>query len=318
MKTLKRKAGLLAAALVLAAVLVLVMGSPRQAKAGCGSDVTTTISSQLDISQTSDTQNGRTVHTQDVSNRSEHHSDNGQDLSLTQTSHTNADGSSHSHQEIHSTDSEGKGCYSNGIPQKGDNSGDDDTDSEGNRKQHYEDIIEKNGKCEKIVTDKEWNSKGKLIKNVVTKSEIPCSEYILEVDLKGSVSDSGSTLTYGPNKYKIYLEKKDAGLYTGKTESVYDFKLTGKCESFGAPPIAFDVTAKEDELRDLEFFVKSDITMLMAGKCHTAKGALPRQQFSGEMLPFTLPEVDGASYKKSMPMAGGGDLTITFTLREKQ
>jgi hypothetical protein len=317
MNTLLRKIGHLAAAMTLAAVLVLAVGSPWHANAGCGSDVTTTIWNQLDISQTSDTQNGRTVQTQDVSDRSEHHSDNGEDSTDVQINHVNPDGSSHDYQEYNYSDSEGKGCYSDGIPWKGSSRDEDDTDSKGNRKQHHEEIIEKNGICTKYVRDREWDSKGKLIKETESKTEIPCSEYILEVELKGSVSDSGSTLTYGPNKYKIYLEKKEAGLYTGKLEHVYDFKLTGKCKSEGAPPIAFDVTAKEDELRDLEFLVKTNITMVMSGSCETAKGSLPRTSVAGTMPPFTLPEIDGASFEKSMPMGGSGKLTITFTLREK-
>jgi len=257
MKTLSRKAGLLATALTLAGGLILLVGQQRPTYARCGADVTSTISSELDISQTSDTVGGQTTKTQYISHRVDISSDNGEDLSLRQTSQKYGDGSYHGHQEAHYTDSEGKGCYSDGIPQKGDNSGDDDVDSKGNRKQHYEDIIEKNGKCEKIFTDREWDRKGKLIKDVTTTTEIPCSKYNLQVTFNGTFSSAAGTMVFGPNTVVVHLEDKGK-LYEGKFESVFDGRVTGRCNGSITWPVKIDVTGtKYEEKKELIFSVKT-------------------------------------------------------------
>src|SRR5512138_1760330 len=105
MKTLTRKACLFGLALILAVILTVTTGLPRRAYAGCGAGVSWGVSNQLDSRQNSDG-------TQDTSSRSVQHSNDGQDWDDTQTSHTNPDGSSHTHEESNYTDSEGNGCNS--------------------------------------------------------------------------------------------------------------------------------------------------------------------------------------------------------------
>lgn len=316
MKTLIRITGVFAAALILAMVLTSVTESPRRAYAGCGSDVTWHIWNEIDSRQTSDTVNGKTTGTADWSSRSEHHSDNGQESTDLHTRHVNADGSYHEHEEVHQSDSEGKGCYSDGIPWKGDSRSDDDRDSQGNFKRHNETIIEKNGKCTKYVWDREWDRSGKLIKETKSESEVPCSKYILEVSMKGSFSDSGSTITYGPNTAKVYLEVRD-GTYVGSYEGVFDAKVTGECNGFGTYPVTFNVTAKEDEFGDLDFSVESSMGMAMAGSCKGAGGSVSMPPVKGKPRTFTLPAEEGASKVYSMPLGGSGNITITYTLRRK-
>jgi len=257
MKTLTRKVGLLSVALLLASVLILTIGAPRQASAGCGSDVTWSIWNVLDSRQTSDTQNGRTVDTQDTSSRSEHHSDNGQDWNDTQTNHVNPDGSSHDHEESSYSDSEGKGCSSDGIPWKFTDKSDVDKDSKGNRKEHSESIEEKNGKCFKWVRDREWDSKGKLIKDVKSTTEIPCSKYNLQVTFNGTFSSAAGTMVFGPNTVVVHLEDKGK-LYEGKFESVFDGRVTGRCNGSITWPVKIDVTGtKYEEKKELIFSVKT-------------------------------------------------------------
>ncbi|MCJ7532847.1 MAG: hypothetical protein MUO64_17725, partial [Anaerolineales bacterium] len=133
MKTMMRITGVFGAALIFAVVLTSTTVLPRPAYAGCGSDVTWNIWNELDSRQRSDTVNGKTTDTQSISDRSEQHSDNGQDLTLQQTHNKNADGSYHEHEELHYSDSEGKGCYpdADGKPWAGDTRRDSDTDSKG-------------------------------------------------------------------------------------------------------------------------------------------------------------------------------------------
>lgn len=301
MKTLTRKVCVFSAALILAVVLTSATELPRRAYAGCGSDVSWQIRSEWDDSQTTHTVGGKTTDTQDTSTRSEQHSNNGQDSTSSDTHHVNPDGSSHGHHEFHYSDSEGKGCYSDGVPGKGDLRGDYDVDAKGNYKRHVESINEKGGKCTKYVDDYEWDSKGKLIKETHTKTEVPCGKYNLEVSWKGTYTlPSGlETVTYGPNTAKVYLEPKGDGTYEGKYESVFDAKVTGVCIATGTIPVTFNITAKEVKFGDqdeLEFSVKRSHVFSWATIC-------PEIGLSGGSTSptiththtFTLPAEDGAS-----------------------
>ncbi len=319
MNTLYRKIGLLATALILAAMLILMGGSQRLVIAGCGADVTWQISSESDFRETSDTQNGRTVNTQDVSHRVELHSDNGQDSTHTETYHRNADGSSHYHGEFNTSDLEGKGCYddADGTTWRGDNTQDKDTDSKGHTKEHIEEIIERHGKCEKAVRDREWDAKGNLIKDTGwVRTEIPCSKYNLEVSMKGSISLPGlAEIKYGPNKAIVHLEKTGDRSYAGKYEGRFDVEASGKCSGSGVYPVAFDVTATEDEFEDLDFIVKISMDLSYTGQCEGKSHSANRSLTTNTQVPFTLPAKDGATLVFNAPT---GNLSWTYTLREKK
>jgi hypothetical protein len=313
MKTLKRNAGLLAAALVLAAVLILAVGSQSPVKAGCGSDVSWQIWNELDDRQTSDTQNGRTTDTQDLASRSEQHSDNGQDSSDTQTNHVNPDGSSHEYEEFNYSDSEGKGCNSDGVPWRGDSRREDDKDSKGNRKQHHEEIIEKNGKCEKYVRDREWDSKGKLIKDVVTRTEIPCSKYNLQINFKGTKSLANMTATYGPNNIIVHLEDKGK-IYEGKYESVLDGNVSGFCNGSITWPVKIEVTAtKYEDKKELIFSVKTTMDKPWTlGTCKGLSGDMRAGAITVPLHLFRIAEEGGATYSVTED-----PITWTYSLVQK-
>ena len=296
MNMLRRRVPSLVAALTLVFLVSGARAMPRAASTECERNTSWSIWNQLDDRQTSDTVNGRTTETQDIADRSEQHSSRGEDLTYSQTHHTNADGSYHEHQEAHYSDSTGQGCWNDGIPQKGDNWSDTDVDSEGNRKEHWEDIIEKNGKCEKIVTDREYDRTGKLIKDTQTRTEIPCSHLSLQVAFSGTYSVPKVTLVYGPNTVTIPLETKDTRTYAGRYESVFDGTLTGFCTGDVTWPVSINVTAKEDDARDLEFSVQTTFsTPWTLGSCE----GLPGPPHVGALVipthNFTLPADDGAS-----------------------
>jgi hypothetical protein len=316
MKALTRKVGLLAAALVLTVVFILAVGSPRHANAGCGSDVTWNIWNELDSRQASDTKGGQTSNTQDLSSRSEHQSNNGQTWTDNQSSHNNADGSSHSHEESAYSDSEGKGCNSSGIPWKWTSHRDDDTDSKGNRKEHTEAIEEKNGKCIKYVRDREWDNKGNLIKDIKSMTEIPCSKYNLQVTWKGNYTlpNGAQTMTFGPNTVVVHLEDKGS-TYEGKYESVFDGKVSGICNGSITWPELIEVTADKDEqFEDLAFSVKT--TMREPWTLATCQGSTIKPKAGAINVPqhdFRLADESGSSRTITE-----GPYTWTYTLIQKK
>jgi hypothetical protein len=320
MNKLMRKAILLGVALILAMVLISLAGVPKPASAGCGSDVSWNIWNELDSHQMSDTVGGKTTDTQEMSSRSVQHSNNGQDWTNFQTHQKSGDGSSHDHEESSYSDSEGKGCNSDGIPWKFTTKSDDDKDPNGNRKKHSESIEEKNGKCVKYVRDQEWDSNGKLIKDVKSTTEIPCSKYNLEWSRVGNLSKDGVTILWGPNTTKIYLELSGDGTYKGNSEGVLDDNYSGKCVGWLTHPFSVDVTAKEVKFGDqdeLEFTVK--VTMHQVGFI-TCEGksndqGSPPVTFTNN---FSIPIEDGASFSKVVPIPlGSGQITDTYTLKKK-
>ncbi len=309
MKTLKRMAGVLVVALFLAVAVTAVTEPPKCAHAGCGSSTTWNIWAESTDRQTTDTE--------DISSHSVQHSDDGQTFEDTQTHHRNADGSSTDHEETDYDDKFGNGCSSDGEPMTGHRTRDEETDAEGNRKEHIEEIIEKNGKCMKQVRDREWDRKGKLIKDTgwIT-TEVPCSNYILEFTREGNLSAGGITIHWGPDTAIIPLGLKD-GNYTGSQKGSFHATVSGKCTGTYNYPESAEVTAKEDEFGDLEFSVS--VTMSMAGTltCPGAGGGGPLGNAPVTFTrTFTLPFEDGASKVFTIPM-GSGQTVDTFTLKKR-
>ena len=316
MKTLTRKARLFGAALVLAMLLSGARGLPSRGYTECDRNTSWSVWSQWDDHQTHDSVGGRTTETEDTSTRSEQHSTRGEDWTDLQTHSRNADGSSHGHEEGHYTDNAGAGCYSDGIPQKWSHRSDDDTDSKGNRKEHFESISEKAGKCTKYVRDIEWDSKGKLIKDISSETDVPCGKYVLEVLYKGSISVSHSTITYGPNTAKVYLESDGNGTHTGSHEDRFDATMTGECTWSGVFPVAYDVIAKEVKFGDqdeLDFSVNETKGRAATVSCWGGSGGVSIPVTTNTYT-FRLPPEDGASKTFSIPP---GYVSLTFTLRKQ-
>jgi hypothetical protein len=135
--------------------------------------------------------------------------------------------------------------------------------------------------------------------------------YNLEVSFKGFIDVTHSTITYGPNTAKVYLENK-ANTYEGKYEGVFDAKMTGKCEGFGTFPVSYDVTAaKEDEFGDLDFSVKESKDASAFVSCLGSSGS-DTEPTKTKTYAFKLPAEDGAS-KTFTEWA----ITLTFTLKKQ-
>jgi len=304
METLRRILRPIVTFLVLTVMLTATMGLPGRVSAGCGAGVSWNISSQSDSSQSSDS-SGTTT---DTSERSQQTSSDGQSISDEQTHHQNPDGSSHDHEQTTYTDSQGTGCSSGGEPWSGQTTTTTDTDVQGNRKVHHEELINKNGKCTKLVVDEDYDKNNKLVSHTEKETEVQCSNYSLQVSKSGTVTVGNSTVTYGPNTMTIPLERNDK-TYTGNYEGVFDDTTTGECQGFGTFPVTYDVTATEDEFGDLDFTIKTTVGMSIAISCGPdSGGSLNKQNLKGT-LTFTLPEYDGAS------KTYGTDAITTFTLR---
>jgi hypothetical protein len=290
-----------------------VVDSQRTANARCGFDVSWNIWNETDSRSTSDLKGGRMNRTSDWSSRSEQHSNNGQDSTSTDTNHVNTDGSGHYRGEFDYSDSEGKGCNSEGVPNKSESTREEDTDSEGNRKDHYVDIVEKNGKCIKYIRDREWDSKGKLIKQTDTETEIPCSKYNLQVTFNGTKSLGNMTAVYGPNTVVVHLEDKGK-IYEGKYESVLDGRVTGFCNGSITWPVKIEVTGtKYEEKKELVFSVKT--TMDKPWTLGTCEGLPGNMRAGAIMVPphlFRIAEEGGATFSVTEE-----PITWTYTLVQK-
>jgi hypothetical protein len=305
-----RKACLLGVAIILAGVLISVVRLPKPVSAGCGSDVSWQIWNETDSRDVHSVHNRWTRDTSDWSSRSTQHSNNGQDSTHAETVHVNPDGSSQSSGDFDYTDSEGKGCYSGGVPFKGHSTRDEEWDSKGNRKDHYVDIVEKNGKCIKYVRDREWDSHGKLIKQTDTETEVPCSKYNLQVSFTGSISNANMTTVYGPNTMVVFLEDKGK-TYEGKYSSVLDGKVTGFCDGFIVWPFSIEVTAiKDEDFGDLVFSVKTTMREPWTlGECQGLSGNMKAGAIIVPPRSFRLATEIGSSATFTE-----GPVTWTYTL----
>jgi hypothetical protein len=319
MTMLRRRIPILVAALTLAFLVSGARALPRRASTECERNTSWNIWNQLDDRQTSDTVNGKTSETQDISSRSEQHSSRGEYTNDNQSHHTNADGSGHEHEDFHYTDSTGQGCGNDGIPQKGDSSTDTDWDSKGNRKLHHEEIIEKNGKCEKYVRDQEWDSKGKLIKDVESKTEVPCSKWYLQVFNEGTMSVGDLTAHYGPDNVIIYLGSTAAKSYAGQFDGFFHEETTGKCSGFGIFPTKINVAAEEVEFGaedEMDFTVEilqsGMASLTCPGGSGSRTGSIPTKTYT-----FSLPPEDGASRTFTESLGGYGQEIYTFTLKKR-
>jgi hypothetical protein len=314
MAVFKRTSFLAAVFLALALALGTAAGLPGRVDAGCGSDVTWTTSSSSFERQTSDTANGQTTTTQQWSSTSEQHSDDGQDFNDQQSRTVNPDGSSSEHEQTDYSDSTGNGCYSDGEPWSGHASTDTETDPKGNRKEHHEELIEKNGKCEKYVRDREWDSKGKLIKDVESTTEVPCKKFDLEYSREGNISSGGINVHWGPNKALIPVGLKN-GVYEGSYEGAFDAKISGKCNGAYTYPVTVKLTAKEDEFHDLEFTVTTTMSMAGTLSCPGGGGPVGNAPVTFTRT-FTIPDEDGATKTYDIPMASSGQTTDTYVLKK--
>jgi hypothetical protein len=229
------------------------------------------------------------------------------------THYTNADGSSHEHEDINYSDSEGKRCDSDGLPMKESHTRDEDTDSKGNTKEHIEEIKEKNRKCVKWVWDREWDSKGKLVKENESTTEIPCSKYNLQVSFNGTKSSGNMTAVYGPNTIIIHLEDKGK-IYEGKYESVLAGNVKGFCNGSITWPVLIEVTAtKYEEKKELVFSVKTTMDKPWTpGTCKNLSGNMRAGAITVPLHLFRIAEEGGASFSVTEE-----PITWTYTLVQK-
>ncbi len=303
---------LLSAGMICALGLSLAPRLTKPALAGCGAGVSWQVWNQIDSRSTVDTSGGASTTTASWSSRSEQSSSVGENYSDVQTLQTHADGSSSSHEEMSYSDPNGQGCDSDGEPWSGRRTLDEDTDPRGNRKRHIEEYIKKNGKCMKWVKDTEWDSRGNVVKETESETEVPCSKYVLEIALDGSMSLPGEEITWGPNKAPIYLESKEDNNYQGSYEGVFDSSFSGECVGEGTFPVRFEVAGKEDEFGELEFDVTATMAMSISMACESGAGTAAGPSATGTIT-VVLPQEDGASKSIST-----GPVTYTFTLRKQK
>jgi hypothetical protein len=187
-------------------------------------------------------------------------------------------------------------------------------DAEGNREEHIEEILEKDGKCIKRVWDRTWDRHGKPIKDTGwIETEIPCSTtYSLEVSVEGTISIPDGSIQWHPATVTIPLGRKN-GIYTGNYQGEFKATQSGNCSGEGTIPETFDVTAKENEFGDLEFTINRTTSVSASGSCPSGSGSntIPPISYT---LTFTLPVRDGASWS----IGGGTEPKWTYTFRERK
>jgi hypothetical protein len=300
MKSLIRKAGSLVATLVLTAVLSAAGGMPERVYSRPGAGETWHIHTEDYNRQTTDTSNGTTTDTQDISLSSDSYSDDGQSRSDLQTNHADGDGSYNDHQETSWTNSKGEGGASRTTT---------DTDANGNWKSHTEWIWRENGKCEYIIEDKVYEKKTNLI--TTTTKRLPCPRFSLQVVMKGHTSIGGSELTYGPNTVWIALEDKGDDTSKGNFEGTFNATVFGECNGAGTFPVTFDVTAVEDRFEVMKIEVKLSLGGVISITCLGASGSgtMPTTK---NTFNFELPAEEGATKDYSNPSSW---ISLTFTLR---
>lgn len=288
-----RIARVIGSAFILAALLSMAGELHRnmEAKAQAGTDWG--VNSETTGQQNSDGSS-------DYSDKTTQHSSDGQDFNDEQTCHQNEDGSSSEHEQ---TD------YDNHKGTKGASHRDTEVDKDGNRKVHYEEVWEENGKCEMVIIDETYDKNNVLLSH--TEKRMPCSKYNLEVSMEGTADLGDFTVVYGPNSATIPLGLQD-GVYTGSYQGMFTATMSGVCSGNATYPVTFDVTAREDEFQDLDFSVKASIGIVGAGQCDDAAGSVNRPPTTG-ILTFTLPAKDGASKVYD----SGGVVKTSFTLKNR-
>jgi hypothetical protein len=316
MKTLIQKVWVFGTVIILAMLLSGARGLPARPNNECERNTTWYIENELNMRRTSDTVGGKTTTTEQMSSWSEHHSTNGEEYHSNQTHQKNADGTSHGHGEWSYSDPEGKGCHNeDGEPKKFTSSRDDDYDSEGNNKRHFEAIEEKDGKCIKYVRDLEWDRTGKLIKDIKSETEVPCVRTSLEVHWEGELNSGVLSVVWGPETSVVPLTVKDK-TYTGQFAGDWKGKLTtDACNCSATFPVTIEVKGQEDEFEIIEFTVTINRGAMANCVCLGKSG-------SGGEIP--KPEI----YKFELPAQGGATITMndangavktktTFTLKMK-
>jgi hypothetical protein len=295
METLRRKAGVFGAVLVLLVALSGAVGLPeRVAAASSSGGLIWDIHSEL-----TDQQNGNS---EDHTEKTVQHSSDGQDLTDEQTRHVNEDGSSHETEDI--TYSDGKGNTSTRHREE-------DRDSKGNRKVHTEETTtDKDGKCEKVITDDEYDSHGTNTKHKVTR--VPCGKYTLEIEEHGT--DSVPYLYQWAFKVSIPLENTSGGM-EGHGKGIITGTATGICVGERTEEVTLDVTATGTD--PITFNTEGSVTGLSYNfVCGGQKISQPLTTTPITVDPVDLPAKDGATKTIDMPFSGG-DLHITYTLRVK-
>jgi len=307
MTQLTRKSLIFVAALTLAVIFLLSASQARRVCATCGSTIHTVNSEHTDR-QVSDTKDGVTTNTEETSTHTVIIGDLGDVFTEDSTYNKNADGSSESHEHMHNEDP--NGCYDDdGEAWKGDVSIDITTDAKGNRKQHTEEIIEKNGKCMKHVHDMEWDSKGTKIKDKEYDVEVPCTAYNLEYTFEGSLDNSqGTTMQFGPDTAVIPLALNN-GVYEGFYKGDFHAAYSGKCSGSHIYPTQIDVKAKEDDFGDLEVTMTETRSDTGAIVCPEGQAPISGEPTSNSWT-FTIKAEDGATYAES---AAGFKFTYKLT-----
>jgi hypothetical protein len=296
MRKLSRHIFLIPAAFLLGLMFTIVLDTPAQVCATCGSTMHVVKSERTDR-RTSDTTNSITTDTEQEKVFSVVVGDQGDVFTENSTFNKNSDGSTESHEDIHNEDPEG--CIDgDGEPMKADTKRDVKTDAKGNRKEHWEQTIEKNGKCIKSTQDWEWNVKGELIKDTgLIETEVACGRNSLEVHWEGVLSMGSLTAEWGPETSVIPLTVKDK-MYTGQFTGEWKGKLTtDACNCTGSFPVTIDVKGQEDEFEKIYFTVTIN------------KGALANCACMGKSGSKTIP-VEPETYKFELLAQGGATITM--------
>jgi hypothetical protein len=316
MKTLIRKVSVFGTFVILAMLMSGARGLPTRVFNECERNTSWSIDSELNSRQTSDTVGGKTTTTQQISDRSDQYSSRGEEFHSNRTHQKNADGTSHGHDEYSYSDPRGEGCHNeDGEPWKFKSTRDDDTDSEGNTKRHYEDIVEKDGKCIKYVRDLEWDRTGKLVKDIKSETEVPCVTTSLEVRWEGVLSMGSLSVKWGPETSVVPLTVKDK-TYTGQFTGEWKGKLTSDaCQCNATFPVTIDVIGQEDEFEIIDFTVTINKGAMANCVCLGKSSSASHPQ-KPEIYKFNLPAQGGASI--TMDGAEGAIKTkTTFTLKMK-
>jgi len=299
MGTLTHKVCRMAFVLILAVLLSAPVGLRGRVEAQDSSGVGWSTQSEIN-DDTTDTN-------QDISDTSQQQSTDGQDITDLQTNQADLqDGSFHDHEEIDGSDPAARNGYERWSQDR-----DTDQDAKGNRTEHYEEITEKDGECQKLTIDDTYDSQGNHTKHTESTTPVPCMSYSMQVSVDGSANVEDTVVTYGPDTATIPLELNN-GTYTGSySGQFHDSTKSSDCTGSGVFPVSFDVTAKKDEFNDMEITMNNAIGAAITVACDgsSASKNIPITKYTKT---FTLPAEDGASKKDTTP---DGAVTWTYTLK---